>query len=55
MAAERNSRSISWKDKITNHSGKQVNEFIASNYLHVNNEETEVQPFTAAEENVTQT
>jgi len=38
MAADRNSKS-SWNDKITNHRGKNLEEFIASNNLHVFNED----------------
>jgi len=37
MAADCTSRSTSWNDKITNHRGKNLEEFIASNNLNVIN------------------
>jgi len=39
MAADSNSRSTTWNDKITNPRGKKLEEFIASNHLHVINED----------------
>jgi len=39
MAAGSTSRSTSWNDKITNHSWKKLEEFIASNKLHFINED----------------
>ena len=39
MAADSNSRSTSWNDKITKHKGKKLEEFLASNNLHAINED----------------
>ena len=41
MGVDCNSRSTMWNDKITNTRGKKLEEFIASHYLHVINEEHE--------------
>jgi len=39
MAADSNSRSTTWNDKIANPRGKKLEEFVASNHLHVINED----------------
>ena len=39
MAADSKSRSTLWNDKITNHRGKKLEEFIASNNLNFINED----------------
>jgi len=39
MAADNISRSTSWNDKITNHGGKKLEEFIAGIILHFINED----------------
>jgi len=41
MGVDSNSRSTMWNDKITNPSGKKLEEFVASHHLHVINEENE--------------
>ena len=39
LAADTNSRSTTWNDKITNSRGKKLEEFVASNHLHIINED----------------
>jgi len=39
MVADSNSRSTTWNDKITTPRGKKMEEFVASNHMHVINED----------------
>jgi len=41
MATDSYSRLTTWNDKITNPKGKKLEEFVASNHLHVINEDNE--------------
>jgi len=45
IATDGNSRSKTWHDKITNSRGKKLEEYLASRYLHIINEESEMFTF----------
>jgi len=38
IAIDSNSRSTAWHDRITNHRGRVIEDFLASNQLHIRNE-----------------
>jgi len=45
IAADSNSRSKTWHDKITNSRAKNLEEYLASRHLHIINEESEMFTF----------
>jgi len=45
IAADSNSRSKTWRDKITNSRRKKLEEYLASRHLHIINEESEMFTF----------
>jgi hypothetical protein len=45
IATDSNSRSTAWHDKTTNHIGRMMEDFVASNQLHILNEERTITTF----------